>query len=78
MLNTSKSSKSLLAKLLASENITIEHRKVPTAYFDTKSRVMVLPIWKTMSEFLNDLLFLLVLFRGRTQCLIACAVLGPV
>ena len=56
MLNTSKSSKSLLAKLLASENITIEHRKVPTAYFDTKSRVMVLPIWKTMSEFLNDLL----------------------
>ena len=56
MLNTSKSSKSLLAKLLASENITIEHRKVPTAYFDTKNRVMVLPIWKTMSEFLNDLL----------------------
>ena len=56
MLNASKSSKSLLAKLLASENITIEHRKVPTAYFDTKNRVMVLPIWKTMSEFLNDLL----------------------
>jgi hypothetical protein len=56
MLNTSKSSKSLLAKLLASENITIEHRKVPTAYFDTKNRVMVLPIWKNMSEWLNDLL----------------------
>jgi hypothetical protein len=56
MLNASKSSKSLLAKLLASENISVEHRKVPTAYFDTKNRVMVLPIWKTMSEFLNDLL----------------------
>ncbi len=49
-------SKSLLAKLLASENISVEHRKSPTAYFDTKNRVMVLPIWKSMTTNLYDLL----------------------
>ena len=49
-------SKSLLAKLLASENITVEHRKTQTAYFDPKNRVMVLPIWKDMSPDLYDLL----------------------
>jgi hypothetical protein len=49
-------SKSILAKLLASENLSVEHRKVPTAYFDTKNRVMVLPVWKDMSPELYDLL----------------------
>lgn len=49
-------SKSILAKLLASENITVEHRKTATAYFDTKNRVMVLPIWKKMTTNLYDLL----------------------
>jgi hypothetical protein len=49
-------SKSLLAKLLATENITVEHKKVSTAYFDTKNRVMVLPMWKFMSSSLYDLL----------------------
>ena len=49
-------SKSILAKLLATENITVEHRKTITAYFDTKNRVMVLPIWKEMSAELYDLL----------------------
>ena len=49
-------SKSLLAKLLASENITVEHRKTVTAYFDTKNRVMVLPMWKEMTSELYDLL----------------------
>lgn len=49
-------SKSLLAKLLATENITVEHKKVSTAYFDTKNRVMVLPMWKFMSTSLYDLL----------------------
>lgn len=37
-------SKSLLAKLMATENLVIEHRKVHTAMFDTKSRVLVVPI----------------------------------
>jgi hypothetical protein len=49
-------SKSILAKLLASENIQVEHKKVSTAYFDTKNRVMVIPIWKSMTPFLYDLL----------------------
>ena len=31
-------SKSYLAKLLATEDVSIEHRNVPTAYFDLKSR----------------------------------------
>jgi hypothetical protein len=42
-------SKSILAKLLATENITVEHRKTVTAYFDTKNRVMVLPMWTVMN-----------------------------
>ena len=50
------SDKSLLAKLLATEDVSIEHRNVPTAYFDLKSRKIVLPNWKDMPEFLYDLL----------------------
>ena len=49
-------SKSILAKLLASENITVEHRKTSTAYFDTLNRVMVLPMWGNMTSELYDLL----------------------
>jgi hypothetical protein len=49
-------SKSVLAKLLAQENIVVEHRNTSTAYFDPKNRVLVLPIWKDMSNDLYDLL----------------------
>lgn len=49
-------SKSMLAKLMASENINIQHQNVSTAYFDLKSRTMVLPIWKDMDGDLYDLL----------------------
>ena len=49
-------SKSVLAKLLAQENISVEHRKTQTAYFDPKNRVLVLPIWKDMNTDLYDLL----------------------
>ena len=48
--------KSYLAKLLATENISVEHKKVQTAYFDVKSRLLVLPIWKNMNEDITDLL----------------------
>jgi len=48
--------KSTLAKLLATENITLEHRKVPTAYFDLKERKVVLPMWKEMDSDLYDML----------------------
>ena len=44
--------KSLLAKLMAAENITVEHKKIPTAAFDVKNRVLYLPIlkWKPGSD----------------------------
>ena len=48
--------KSYLAKLLATENISVEHKKVHTAYFDVKHRLLVLPIWKEMNENITDLL----------------------
>ncbi|MBT5215660.1 hypothetical protein HOM13_02905 [Candidatus Woesearchaeota archaeon] len=50
--------KSLLAKLLASENLTVEHGNYPTASMDVKNRVLRLPIWKEMSGFLYDLMVL--------------------
>lgn len=50
-------SKSLLAKLLAQENLIVEHRKVSTAMFDLKTRTIILPIWKDMEDgILYDLL----------------------
>lgn len=49
-------SKSILAKLLAKENIKIEHKRVQTAYFDLKARVLTCPIWAEMSSDLYDLL----------------------
>lgn len=49
--------KSLLAKLLATENITIrQNANAKTASFDVKNRVLELPIWKGISEDLRDLL----------------------
>ena len=52
----SVSSKSTLAKLLATENLRVEHQKVQTAMFDLKNRTLILPIWKDMSTDLYDLL----------------------
>jgi hypothetical protein len=52
------SSKSRLAKLLAAENIHVEHRSVSTAAFDVKNRVLILPMWKDITEDLYDLLVL--------------------
>lgn len=51
-----KQSKSILAKLLATENLSVQHKLIPTAYFDVKNRVLALPIWKDMSADLYDLL----------------------
>ena len=49
-------SKSLLAKLMASENITVRHAKRRTASFDTKSRVLTCPMWTDMTGVIYDLL----------------------
>ena len=47
-----------LAKLLAAENIMVEHRPIKTAYFDVKNRVLALPMWKEMTETLYHMLVL--------------------
>ena len=49
-------SKSILAKCLATEDISIVHdAKMPTAAFDVKARTLYLPQWKDMSPELYDL-----------------------
>ena len=48
--------KGTLAKLLATENLTVEHRRVSTACFDVDKRLLILPIWKTASNTIYDLL----------------------
>ena len=50
--------KSMLAKLLASENITVEHGNYQTGSMDVKNRVLRLPIWKEMMSSLYDLMVL--------------------
>lgn len=49
-------SKTQLAKLMATENVTVEHRKVQTASFNLATRILTLPIWKDMSGDMYDLL----------------------
>lgn len=48
--------KSQLARLMATENLRVEHQKISTAKFDPKNRVLYLPIWQNMSGTLYDLL----------------------
>jgi len=55
-MNQLQNTKSILAKLLASENITISHQSVQTAYFDLQSRTLVCPVWQDMDGDLYDLL----------------------
>lgn len=56
MSNIIDGSKSTLGKLLASENIRIEHRQIRGPYFDVKERVLALPIWKDVDGDLYDLM----------------------
>ena len=48
--------KGTLAKLLATEDIVVEHRKCETAQFDVERRVLTLPIWEKASENVYDML----------------------
>lgn len=49
-------SKSLLAKLMASENIIVEQRNVSTASFDVKYRILTVPVLdENISSYLYDL-----------------------
>ena len=48
--------KSVLARLLANENITVQQGNYESAYFDVKSRTLGIPLWKDMSKDVLDLL----------------------
>src|SRR6056300_1737726 len=48
--------KSILAKLIATENIQVQHNKVKTASFDTKHRVLTLPVFKNQKGDVYDML----------------------
>jgi len=55
--NRATTVKSQLAKLLASENISIRHvMGTATASFDVKARILRLPVWTGISEDLYDML----------------------
>ena len=63
MLNTNtpksvnKTSKSLLAKCMATEDIRVEHNaSAETASFDIQNRCLTLPVWKDMSNSMYDML----------------------
>ena len=47
--------KSQLAKLLATEDLVVEHKQVQTAQFDVHSRVLTLPLWERASGTVYDL-----------------------
>ena len=48
--------KGQLAKLLATEDLIIENKRVPTASFDVDRRVLTLPMWDKASATVYDLL----------------------
>jgi hypothetical protein len=48
--------KDLLAKLLSTENITVSRQPVPTASFNIETRVLTLPVWKNLSENIENML----------------------
>lgn len=48
--------KSQLAKLLATEDLVVEHKKVSTACFNVHTRVLTLPLWEKASGTVYDLL----------------------
>ena len=48
--------KSQLAKLLATEDLVVEHKKVDTAEFNVHTRVLTLPMWEKASNNVYDML----------------------
>jgi len=47
-------SKDILAKLLATENLTVVHDNVRTASFNVKERILTLPVWQDMESYTYD------------------------
>ena len=50
--------KSQLAKLLATEDLVVEHKKVETACFNVHTRVLTLPMWEKASDNIYTMLVL--------------------
>jgi hypothetical protein len=48
--------KSQLAKLLATEDLVVEHKQVATACFNVHTRVLTLPMWEKATDTVYDLL----------------------
>ena len=48
--------KSQLAKLLATEDLVVEHKQVETAQFNVHTRVLTLPLWEKASNRVYDML----------------------
>jgi hypothetical protein len=48
--------KGMLARLLATEDLVVEHKKVETACFNVHTRVLTLPMWEKASNNVYDLL----------------------
>jgi hypothetical protein len=48
--------KSQLAKLLATEDIVVEHKHCETAQFNVETRVLTLPLWEKASNYVYDML----------------------
>ena len=48
--------KAQLAKLLATEDIVVEHKRVECAQFDVRTRVLTLPLWEKASRYVYDML----------------------
>ena len=48
--------KSQLAKLLATEDLVVEHRHIDTAQFNVHTRVLTLPLWEKASNTVYDML----------------------
>jgi len=53
---TTKEIKGNLARLLATENLVVEHRNCPTASFNVDTRVLTLPNWDRASNVVYDML----------------------
>ena len=48
--------KGTLARLLAQEDLIVEHRQVETAQFDVERRVLTLPLWQKAGTEILDML----------------------
>ena len=48
--------KSHLARLLATEDLVVEHKNVTTAQFNIETRVLTLPLWKKATTLVYDML----------------------